>query len=157
MAVRAASPRAPAIFWRDIATPAARISYEELQVVAAELPENLVLCSTARTMHSKCYTGLKRPLGFQQGTFSETRFKAYPVFAQFSETTLTEYLLRRWRAYDVSHFKSAAPTTSPKTKARTAYTLSPKRNATNVVTKETSNRRRARSTTLLWLTHALIP
>ena len=34
---------------RDIATPAARICYEELQVVAAELPENFVLCSTIRT------------------------------------------------------------------------------------------------------------
>jgi hypothetical protein len=32
--------RDPAPFWRDIATPAARICYEELQVVAAELPEN---------------------------------------------------------------------------------------------------------------------
>src|SRR5215217_3946561 len=30
----------------------ARICYEELQVVAAELPENLVLCSTVRTARS---------------------------------------------------------------------------------------------------------
>src|SRR5919107_2785007 len=40
MALRAASPRAPAAFFRDIATPDARICYEELQVVVAELPEN---------------------------------------------------------------------------------------------------------------------
>ena len=40
IALIAASPRAPAAFWRDIATPEARIGYEELQVVAAELPEN---------------------------------------------------------------------------------------------------------------------
>jgi len=32
--------RDPAAFCRDIATPAARICYEEVQVVAAELPEN---------------------------------------------------------------------------------------------------------------------
>ena len=30
--------RDPAAFWRDIAAPAARICYEELQVVAAALP-----------------------------------------------------------------------------------------------------------------------
>jgi len=40
MALRAASPADPAPFCQDIATPAARICYEELQVVAAELPEN---------------------------------------------------------------------------------------------------------------------
>ena len=39
-AVRAVSPRDPAAFYRDIATPAARIRYEELQVVAVELLEN---------------------------------------------------------------------------------------------------------------------
>jgi hypothetical protein len=44
IAVRVVSPPDSAAFWRDIATPAARITYEELQVVAAELPENLVLC-----------------------------------------------------------------------------------------------------------------
>jgi hypothetical protein len=33
-------PCDPAAFCRDIVTPAARICYEELQVVAAELPEN---------------------------------------------------------------------------------------------------------------------
>jgi hypothetical protein len=38
--VRAVIPRDPAALWRDIATPEASISYEELQVVAAELPEN---------------------------------------------------------------------------------------------------------------------
>src|SRR5215211_9053291 len=41
IALRAVSPRAPAAFCRDIVTPAARICHEELQVVAAELPENL--------------------------------------------------------------------------------------------------------------------
>jgi hypothetical protein len=40
IALRALALRAPAAFWRDIDTPAARIYYEELQVVAAELPEN---------------------------------------------------------------------------------------------------------------------
>src|SRR5919202_224633 len=40
-------------------------------------------------------------------------------------------------AYEDFHFKSAAATTTPKTKARTAYTASPKRSATNVVAKET--------------------
>src|SRR5215203_697963 len=40
IALRALSPRDPAAFCRDIVTPAARICYEELQVVAAELPEN---------------------------------------------------------------------------------------------------------------------
>ena len=39
--VRGASPRALAALYRDIATPAARICYEELQLVAAELPQNL--------------------------------------------------------------------------------------------------------------------
>jgi hypothetical protein len=40
MALREVSPYDPAAFCRDIATPAARICYEELQVVAAQLPEN---------------------------------------------------------------------------------------------------------------------
>jgi hypothetical protein len=39
IALRALSPRSPAAVCRDIATPAARIYYEELQVVAAELPD----------------------------------------------------------------------------------------------------------------------
>jgi hypothetical protein len=34
------SSRTPVAFCRDAVTPAARICYEELQVVAAELPEN---------------------------------------------------------------------------------------------------------------------
>jgi len=40
IAVTALSPRISASSWRDIDTSAARICYEELQVVAAELPEN---------------------------------------------------------------------------------------------------------------------
>jgi hypothetical protein len=40
MALRVVLPTDPAAFCQDIATPAARICYEELQVVAAELPEN---------------------------------------------------------------------------------------------------------------------
>ena len=40
MALRAASPHDRAAFCRDIATLAASSPYEELQVVAAELPEN---------------------------------------------------------------------------------------------------------------------
>src|SRR5215212_8034821 len=39
----------------------------------------LVLCSAARTTRSTSYTGQKRPLRFQQWSFSETRFPAYPV------------------------------------------------------------------------------
>jgi hypothetical protein len=39
IALRAASPRDPAAFCGDIATPAARTCYEELQLVAAELPK----------------------------------------------------------------------------------------------------------------------
>src|SRR5215203_4968425 len=57
MALRAVSPRAPAAFCRDIAAPAARICYEELQVVAAELPENqscVALPGLCRPTH---YTG----------------------------------------------------------------------------------------------------
>jgi hypothetical protein len=50
IALRALALRAPAAFWRDIDTLAARIYYEELQLVAAELPENLVLCSLARAV-----------------------------------------------------------------------------------------------------------
>src|SRR5215217_8864526 len=45
-------------FWRDIATPAGRICYEELQVVAAEFAGELVLCSPVRTARSIGYTGL---------------------------------------------------------------------------------------------------
>jgi hypothetical protein len=41
IALRAVPHRDPAAFWRDIATPAARICYKDLlQVVAAQLPEN---------------------------------------------------------------------------------------------------------------------
>src|SRR5215212_5009323 len=50
IALRAVSPRNPAAFWRDIATPAARICCNQLQIVAAELPENLVLCSPGRAV-----------------------------------------------------------------------------------------------------------
>src|SRR5215212_9056770 len=46
----------------------------------------LVLCSAARTTRSTSYTGQKRPLRFQQWSFSETRFQAYPVLAQYSKT-----------------------------------------------------------------------
>jgi hypothetical protein len=46
MAFRAGPPRDSAAFWRDMATSAALICYEELQVVAAELPENFVVDST---------------------------------------------------------------------------------------------------------------
>jgi hypothetical protein len=38
--LRALSPRHPAAFWQDIASPVARICYKGIQVVAAELPEN---------------------------------------------------------------------------------------------------------------------
>ena len=51
--VRALSPRDPAAFWRDTATPEARISYEGLQIVAAELPEDLVLCSGPTLAHAR--------------------------------------------------------------------------------------------------------
>jgi hypothetical protein len=44
MALRAESPRDPAAFWRDIATPAVRICYEELQVVAGEFCRSFVMC-----------------------------------------------------------------------------------------------------------------
>jgi hypothetical protein len=66
MALRAVSPRDPAALCRDIAIPAARICYEELQVVAAQLPENFVnfvLCSHVRTAGSICYTGLSSEVG----------------------------------------------------------------------------------------------
>src|SRR5215212_5805982 len=49
IALRALALRAPAAFWRDIVTPAARVYYEELQVVAAEFAGELVLCRDART------------------------------------------------------------------------------------------------------------
>src|SRR5215207_10363458 len=111
----------------------ARNCYEELQVVTAQLPENescvaLPVLGARQATQDKSVRYVSDSGHFQKPGFRHT---------QFSEIDLPEYLLRRWRAYADSHFKSAAPTTSPKTKARTAYTVSPKRNATNVVTKET--------------------
>jgi hypothetical protein len=44
MALRALSHRDSATFCWDIATPAVRICYEELQVVAAEFCRKFVLC-----------------------------------------------------------------------------------------------------------------
>jgi hypothetical protein len=55
----------------------------------------------------------------------------------FSETDLSRYLLLHWWTYDDSRFKSAAPTNSPLSKATTAYIVSPLRNVTNAVTKDT--------------------
>src|SRR5215204_7523593 len=57
IALRAVSRRAPAAFCRPIDTPAAKIYYEKLQLVAAELPENLVLCRDARLCRPTHYTG----------------------------------------------------------------------------------------------------
>src|SRR5215204_3961659 len=57
MAVRAVLPRNPAAFCRDIATPAARICYEELQVVAAELPENWSCVEMQGLCRPTHYTG----------------------------------------------------------------------------------------------------
>src|SRR5215207_8584268 len=113
----------------------ARNCYEELQVVTAQLPENescvaLPVLRARQATQDKSARYVSNSGHFQKPGFRHT---------QFSETDLPEYLLRRWWAYDDSHFKSAAATTSPKTKARTAYTVSPIRNATNVVTKETIN------------------
>src|SRR5215208_7955913 len=55
--------RAPAAFWRDIAAPAARICYEELQVVAAELPENESYVSQQGLCRPTHYTGLSSLVG----------------------------------------------------------------------------------------------
>lgn len=54
-----------------------------------------------------------------------------------SETSLA-YLLASptLGVQDDSHFKSAAPTNSPKRRARITYIVSPARNATNAVTRE---------------------
>src|SRR5215216_5915253 len=111
----------------------ARNCYEELQVVTAQLPENLS-CVALPVLRARQATQDKSARYVSNsGHFQKPGFR----HTQFSEIDLPEYLLRRWRAYADFHFKSAAPTTSPNTKARPAYTLSPKRNATNVVTKET--------------------
>src|SRR5215217_4128811 len=117
----------------------ARNCYEELQVVTAQLPENLS-CVALPVLRARQATQDKSGrYGSNSGHFRKPGLR----HTQFSEIDLPEYLLRRWWAYDDSHFKSAAATTTPKRKARTAYTLSPKRNVTNVVTKETIKPRKS--------------
>src|SRR5215210_2601903 len=61
IALRALSPRDPAALCRDIATPAARICYEELQVVTAELPGNLSCVDIQGLCRPTHYTGQSAP------------------------------------------------------------------------------------------------
>src|SRR5215218_11306580 len=131
----------------------ARNCYEELQVVTAQLPENLS-CVALPVLRARQATQDKSARYVSNsGHFQKPGFR----HTQFSEIDLPEYLLRRWRAYADSHFKSAAPQPAQKRRLDPRTQFPPKGMPPTLSPKKPSTRRRARSTTLLWLTNTLIP
>src|SRR5215216_4425016 len=86
IAVRALSPHISASSWRDIDTSAARICYEELQVVTAQLPENQS-CVALPVLRARQATQDKSArYGSNSGHFRKPGLR----HTQFSETDLTE-------------------------------------------------------------------